>query len=45
VARLVALEAAQPNLVFGLLEGKLNPIPDDFDAPLSDDLPDAFEGR
>lgn len=45
VARLVALEARHPKLIFGLLEGKLGPVPDDFDAPLPDDLLDAFEGR
>ncbi|KWF17659.1 hypothetical protein [Burkholderia pseudomultivorans] len=29
---------------FGILQGQIR-IPDDFDAPLPDDLLDAFEGR
>jgi prevent-host-death family protein len=46
VARLVALEAVPRRpIVLGTLAGKLGPIPDDFDAPLPDDLLDAFEGR
>ncbi len=45
VARLVALETRPPKLIFGLLAGKLGPIPDNFDAPLPDDLLDLFEGR
>jgi prevent-host-death family protein len=30
--------------VLGRLDGKIN-VPDDFDAPLPDDVLDAFEGR
>ncbi len=44
VARLVAVPPRR-KVIFGLLKGKLGPIPDDFDAPLPDDLLDLFEGR
>lgn len=37
VAKLSALEPAQRTIVFGLLEGQIE-VPDDFDAPLSDDV-------
>jgi len=42
VARLVAAEG-QKTRVLGIDEGKLD-VPDDFDAPLPDDLLRAFEG-
>jgi prevent-host-death family protein len=44
VARLVPLAAARPKRRLGGLAGKVR-IPEDFDAPLPDDLLDAFEGR
>jgi prevent-host-death family protein len=45
VARLCPLEPVKRNTVkFGLLKGKIE-VPDDFDAPLPDDLLDLFEGR
>ncbi len=40
VAKLVAISA--PERVFGLDEGRFA-VPDDFDAPLPDDVLDAFE--
>ena len=42
VARLVAMEETRP--VFGVDEGRLA-VPDDFDAPLDEELLRAFEGR
>jgi prevent-host-death family protein len=47
LARLVPLAAPRPspNIVFGLLDDKLGPSPDDFDAPLPDEVLDLFEGR
>ena len=42
VARLVPIEEARP--VFGSDEGRFT-IPDDFDEPLDEELPRAFEGR
>jgi prevent-host-death family protein len=44
VARLVPLATKKPDRVLGTMAGKLN-IPDDFDAPLPDDLLALFEGR
>jgi len=44
VARLVALTDSRPPRRFGGLGDKIN-IPEDFDAPLPDDILDAFEGR
>jgi prevent-host-death family protein len=44
VARLVPLDTPQKKRQLGLLKGKLN-VPDDFDAPLSDDELSLFEGR
>lgn len=45
VARLTALTPAEvkPKRQLGILEGKLV-VPPDFDAPLPEDLLDAFEG-
>lgn len=45
VARLVPLEtpAVKPQRVLGILAGEFT-IPEDFDAPLPDDLLDLFEG-
>lgn len=43
VAKLVPL-AKRQRLIFGILAGETR-IPDDFDAPLPDDVLDAFEGR
>jgi prevent-host-death family protein len=45
LARLVAMEATRQPRQLGTLAGRLGQIPDDFDAPLPDDLLDAFEGR
>lgn len=42
VARLVPLAPGNPKRTPGLLAGKLQ-IPDDFDAPLPDDILDSFE--
>jgi prevent-host-death family protein len=45
-ARLVPLEApaARPKRILGILAGRAV-VPPDFDAPLPDDVLDAFEGR
>ncbi len=44
VARLVKLEPVKPRRVLGQLKGLLT-IPDDFDAPLPDDVIALFEGE
>jgi prevent-host-death family protein len=44
VARLVALTDSRPPRRLGGLRAKIK-IPEDFDAPLPDDILDAFEGR
>lgn len=44
IARLVPLDAAPKKRQLGLLKGKLN-VPDDFDAPLTDNDVALFEGR
>lgn len=44
VARLVPIEAPTSQRKLGILKDKLL-VPDDFDAPLPDDLIAAFEGR
>lgn len=44
VARLVALAKPPGKRELGILSGKMT-VPDDFDAPLSNDLLAAFEGR
>jgi prevent-host-death family protein len=44
VARLVPLAIAPPKKRFGLLKGKLR-VPEQFNAPLPDEVLDAFEGR
>lgn len=44
VARLMPLADRRPKRRLGGLAGKIK-IPEDFDAPLPDDLLDAFEGR
>ena len=44
VARLVPLGAPKKKRVLGTMAGMFN-MPDDFDAPLPDDLLDLFEGR
>ena len=44
VARLVPLAEGRPQRRLGGLAGKVR-IPEDFDAPLPDDILDAFEGR
>ena len=44
VARLVPLADARPKRRLGGLAGKVQ-IPEDFDAPLPDDILDSFEGR
>ena len=44
IARLVPLDAAPKKRRLGLLKGKLK-VPEDFDAPLTDDDLALFEGR
>jgi prevent-host-death family protein len=44
VARLTSLEAPKRTVRIGGLKGKFK-VPDDFDAPLPDELVAAFEGR
>ena len=44
LARLTRLQPSKRPIRFGLLEGKLT-IPDDFDAPLPDEVLAGFEGR
>jgi prevent-host-death family protein len=44
IVRLVPLVSARPQRRLGVLAGKLR-VSDDFDAPLPDDILDAFEGR
>lgn len=44
MARLVPLAAATKKRCLGLFNGQLN-VPDDFDAPLTDDELASFEGR
>jgi antitoxin (DNA-binding transcriptional repressor) of toxin-antitoxin stability system len=44
IARLMPLAEVRSNRRLGGLAGKLQ-IPEDFDAPLPDDVLDAFEGR
>lgn len=43
VARLVPLDRPRPKRVLGLLAGKLH-VPDDFDAPLPEEVLRSFEG-
>ncbi len=43
VARLVALEPVMAHRTLGRLSGRLS-VPDDFDAPLPEELLNAFEG-
>jgi prevent-host-death family protein len=43
-ARLGPLEGSRRRRRLGILAGKLR-VPEDFDAPLPDDIVDAFEGR
>jgi prevent-host-death family protein len=44
VARLVGMAPAAPRRRLGLLAGRFT-VPDDFDAPLPDDMQALFEGR
>ncbi|MBA3602875.1 MAG: type II toxin-antitoxin system Phd/YefM family antitoxin [Parachlamydiaceae bacterium] len=44
VAKLVPLDAKKPKVRFGILKGKIK-VSDDFDAPLSDEVIDLFEGK
>jgi prevent-host-death family protein len=44
VARLVPVDTQKGKRRLGFYEGKLT-IPDDFDAPLPDEILDAFEGK
>ena len=44
IARLVPLDVPPKKRQLGLLKGKLN-VPDDFDAPLTEDELALFEGR
>jgi prevent-host-death family protein len=44
VAKLVPLDKARPPRKLGLLDGKIS-IPEDYDAPLSDEVLTEFEGR
>ena len=44
LVRLTRLEAPKPRVRFGFLAGRIQ-VPDDFDAPLPDEVMAAFEGR
>ena len=44
MARLVPVAAQKVNRQLGFYEGKFT-VPDDFDAPLPDEILDAFEGK
>jgi prevent-host-death family protein len=44
VARLMPLAPARPKRRLGILAGRMK-VPKDFDAPLPDEILDAFEGR
>lgn len=44
VARLIAVESKRPRRVLGALAGRVT-LPKSVNAPLPDDLLDAFEGR
>jgi prevent-host-death family protein len=44
LVRITRLEPARRRIRFGLLKGKLI-VPEDFDAPLPDEVLDGFEGR
>lgn len=44
IARLVPIPATESRRELGIYRGQFV-VPDDFDAPLPDDLLDAFEGR
>ena len=44
IARLVGIGPTTPRRRLGLLEGQFT-VPDDFDAPLPDDILALFEGR
>jgi hypothetical protein len=44
VAKLVPLDKARPPRKLGLLDGKIS-IPEDYDAPLPDEVLAEFEGR
>lgn len=44
VVRITRLEGQQRPITFGVLNGKLD-VPEDFDAPLPDDVRGRFEGR
>jgi prevent-host-death family protein len=44
VARLIPVSTKKPKRKLGIFEGKFV-VPDDFDAPLPDEILDAFEGK
>jgi prevent-host-death family protein len=44
IARLVPVPQEPSGRKFGMLQGKFT-VPDDFDAPLPDEILDAFEGK
>ena len=44
VARLVPIQAKEGRRKLGMFRGKFS-VPDDFDAPLPDEILDAFEGK
>lgn len=44
VARLIPIRPKESSRLFGMFRGKFV-VPEDFDAPLPDELLDAFEGR
>lgn len=44
VARITQLATSRPKIKFGLLQGRFT-VPDDFDAPLPDQILAGFEGR
>ncbi|MCE5315799.1 MAG: type II toxin-antitoxin system Phd/YefM family antitoxin [Parachlamydia sp.] len=44
VAKLVPIQEKKTRVRFGILKGKIH-LSEDFDAPLSDDILDLFEGK
>lgn len=44
VAKLVSIQEKKARVRFGILKGKIH-LSEDFDAPLSDDVLDLFEGK
>ena len=44
MARLIPIRPKESSRLFGMFRGKFA-VPEDFDAPLPDELLDAFDGR